>query len=169
MAGAQGTEGATIHNPRIASNNASPVRSSAPDFLSVSLRCSWFIKKVWKGPDCRLRTPCQAQKHGPKSKPQYRPQSVGLVPSRPICWPTREGDKSMFGPPTKVQECLSPSHTGRRRSWGATGRRGTGRTGERTHTGTLRQGCLEVPSQVRVWLDRGVFITWLLSPFGNIC
>lgn len=59
---------------------------------------------------------CQAQKHWHKSKPQDHPQSKRLFPSCPICWPTREEDKSTFGLPTKVHERLSPH----RQSWGAT-------------------------------------------------
>lgn len=90
-----------------------------------------------KGPDWAPCV-CQAQKHGPKSKPQYGPQCTGLFPSCPICWPAREEEKSMSRLPTKGQECLSPSPTVRRQTWGATAdRRGTGRTGENPHGDSL--------------------------------
>lgn len=122
----------------------------SPRFLSVSSRGSGSSRRCR-----RFQTVGSAHLPGSETLAQVEatvlsPVHETLPPAVPFAGLLGKRISPCLAHPAKVQECLSPSRTESRQSQGATGRtRRTGRTGERerTHTGTLRQGCLEVPSQ----------------------
>lgn len=142
----------------------------SPRFLSVSSRCSGSSRRCR-----RFQTVGSAHLPGSETLAQVKatvlspvletlPQLSHLL----VCW-KRELSPHLGHPPRSK----SASHLAlgvdrvREQQEGQGVQEELGR--ERTHTGTLRQGCLEVPSQAWVWLDRGLLATWLLSPCGNIC
>lgn len=143
-----GGGGGRIHNLSLGSKTLLPCIS--PRFLSVSSRGSGSSRRCR-----RFQTVGSAHLPGSETLAQVEatvlsPVHETLSPAVPFAGLLEKRISPCLGHPTKVQECLSPSRTESRQSQGATGRtRRTRRTGERerTHTGTLRQGCLEVPSQ----------------------
>lgn len=130
MAGAQVTEGAEGNLQSQHWSDQWLLRSSAP----IPFRC--FSDPL--GSCRRIQTVLHRRHAQSQSKTQDHPQSTRLLPICPICWRSREEDKSMFGLLTKVQERLSPSDRQElgqqqdeqqkyRKSWEE----------ERTHVGTL--------------------------------